>query len=255
MHRFFVTPEQIVGTSITLSDADAHHIADVLRLSPGQPIVVCDGEGYEYEGDIVRCSRDDVTVQVTRVRKSSAEPPIRVILAQGLPKKAEVFELVIQKAAELGVARLVPIISERTVSRPKEGKLENRLVRWNRIAVEAAKQSQRAKVPSVENPLSLTDFLDTIPRDSLFLIPWEMEKSVGIKEALEWGANNCFVRTVVVLIGPEGGFSEQEVDEARRAGAVPVSMGPRILRTETAGIVALGIVLYELGDLGGVAGA
>ena len=251
MHRFFVEPDQIVGDLISIEGPDAHHIADVLRLSPGDPIIVCDGEGYEYQGDIIRYTKDEVTVQVLSVRKSVSESPIRIILAQGMPKKPETLELVIQKATELGVARVVPLITERAVVRLKEERLEKRLSRWNRIALEAAKQSQRAKVPTVDSPLNLTEFLETIPRDAFCLMPWEMEKSTGIKKALDWELNNRFARTVVVLIGPEGGFSEQEIDIACRAGAVPVSMGPRILRTETAGITALGIIQYELGDLGG----
>lgn len=255
MHRFFVEPGQIVGESIIISGTDAHHIADVLRLSPGHRIVICDGEGYEYEGNIFDCSREKVTVHVTRVKKNSSEPPIRVILAQGMPKKADSWELVIQKATELGVSRLVPIISERTVTRPKEDKIESRFLRWKRIALEAAKQSQRAKVPTIDKPLNLTEFLDTVSRDAFCLIPWELEKSVGLKEALKWEQNNRFPRAVVILIGPEGGFSDQEVDQARKAGAIPVSLGPRILRTETAGITVLGIILYELGDLGGASGA
>lgn len=255
VHRFFVEPEQITGAFITIRGNDAHHITNVLRLSPGRSIVVCDGRDYEYEGDIVRCGKESVTAEVISVRRSSAEPPVRVILAQGIPKKAESLELVIQKATELGVAQVVPISTERTAAWQKKDKLGKRVSRWNRIALEAAKQSQRAKVPEISTPLSLTEFLEDIPRDALCLIPWEMEKTVGIKEALEWERNNQFARTVIVLIGPEGGFSEQEIDESRRAGAVPVSLGPRVLRTETAGITALAIILYELGDLGGAAGA
>lgn len=255
MHWFFVEPGQIVGDRIIILGSDAHHIANVLRLSPGQRIVVCDGEGYEYRGPIANVAKDAVEVQVASVRKSASEPPLRIILAQGMPKKPEVLELVIQKATELGATRLVPLVSERTVARPREDKLDSRWTRWNRIALEAAKQSRRAKVPQIDKPFTLTQFLDSIPRDAFCLIPWEMEKATGIKEALQWELNNRLPRTVVILIGPEGGFSQEEIDEACRAGVVPVSMGPRILRTETAGITALGIIQYELGDLGGAVGA
>lgn len=255
MHRFFVEPDQIIGSAAVISGSDAHHINDVLRLCPGKRIIICDGDGYEYTGEIIKAGKDEVAARIVLVMKSRSEPPVRVILAQGMPKKAETLEMVIQKATELGVCRLVPLISERTVVRPKEEKLEKRWTRWNRIALEAAKQSRRAKVPVVDFPCTLKEFLDSVSRDTLCLIPYEMEKSVGIREALEWEASKGFNRPVVIIIGPEGGFSPGEVDEARRAGAVPVSMGPRILRTETAGITALGIVLYELGDLGGAAGA
>lgn len=255
MHRFFVDIEQIVGDQITIVGSDAHHIADVLRLSPGERIIMCDGEGFEYEGEILSSKRSAVTASVLSMKKSTSEPPVRVILAQGIPKKVENLELVIQKATELGVSRLVPLISERTVARLKEDKLDARLSRWNRIALEAAKQSQRAIVPVIDKPMNITEFLDTIPRDALCIIPWEKEKDTGIKEFLQLELENQFPRTTAVLIGPEGGFSEEEVDVARRAGAVPVSLGPRILRTETAGITALSLILYELGDLGGASRA
>lgn len=251
MHRFFVKPEQIVGDRITIVGSDAHHIADVLRLSPGQRIIVCDGDGFEYESEILSCTKNEVKLSVIKVKKSTTEPSIRVILAQGMPKKAENLELVIQKATELGVSRFVPLISERTVVRPKEGKMDTRLSRWGRIALEAAKQSQRAVVPVIDKPMSLKGFLETVPRDAFCIIPWEMEKDTGIKETLQWEQENRILRTAVVLIGPEGGFSQEEIDEARRAGVIPVSLGPRILRTETAAITVLGIVMYELGDLGG----
>ena len=194
-----------------------------------------------------------MTVKVIVVRKSLSEPPIQVVLAQG-SQKAESLELVIQKATELGVSRVVPLITDRTVARPKDDKLDSRLKRWKRIALEAAKQSQRARVPVVDKPLDLIGFLETVPRDALCLIPWEMEKNVGIKEILDWEVKNGFSRTVAVLIGPEGGFSEQEVDEARKAGAIPVSMGPRILHGDCWDY-GNGNNSIELGDLGGAAGA
>ncbi len=244
-------PEQITGDLVTIVGSDAHHIADVLRLSPGQRIIVSDGEGFEYEGEILACTRNEVTLSVISVKKSISEPPFRVVLAQGMPKKAENLELVIQKAVELGVSRVVPLISERTVVRLQEDKLDSRMSRWNRIALEAAKQSQRAIIPVVDKPMNLREFLETIPRDAFCIIPWEMEKDTGIKEVLQWELENRLPRMAVVLIGPEGGFSQGEIEEARRAGVVPVSLGPRILRTETAAITALSIVLYELGDLGG----
>jgi 16S rRNA (uracil1498-N3)-methyltransferase len=255
MKRFFVNAQNIIGASAQIVGDEAHHIINVLRMEPGSPLLICDGEGYEYEGRIAELDNNEVIVKIVRVKRTTREPKLQVILAQGLAKKADSFELVVQKSTELGVSRLVPLLTERTVVRAKEEKYHNRKKRWQRIALEAAKVSQRGMVPVVESPTSLRDFLEKIPRDILCLMPWEGEQSVGIGEVLQREVGNNFPRPVAILIGPEGGFSEEEVDCARRSGAVPVTLGPRILRTETAGIIALGIVLYELGDLGGAKGA
>jgi len=255
MNRFFVVSKDIIGTSAVITGREAHHIVKVLRMKPGNRLLVCEGEGYEYEGQIDRIEGDRVFVKIIKVRRSTAEPPLTVILAQGLTKKMDKFELVVQKSTELGVSRVVPLLTERTVVRLSKDKSGSRRERWQKIALEAAKQSQRAKVPGVDFPTDLRTFLEAIPRDMLCLMPWEGEQAVSIREVLRWEKENNFRRPAALLIGPEGGFSPEEVDYARRSGAVPVSLGPRILRSETAGIVALGIILYELGDLGGAVSA
>jgi len=251
MNRFFVDPQQINGTRVVITGGDAHHIINVLRLKLGSRIVLSDGENYEYEGIIDKLGSDSVSVAIEVMKRSLSEPPVDIILAQGITKKMDKFELVVQKASELGAVRIVPLVTERTVVEIASEKGERRRERWQRIALEAAKQSQRARIPEVDTPTDMESFLNSIPRDILCIIPWEGETAVGIKEILKLEKEKREMAGAALIIGPEGGFSKEEVDRARRAGAVPVSMGPRILRSETAGIVALGILMYELGDLGG----
>ncbi|NLO88728.1 MAG: 16S rRNA (uracil(1498)-N(3))-methyltransferase [Clostridia bacterium] len=251
MNRFFVNPEQIVGTRVVITDGDAHHIINVLRLKLGSRIALSDGDNYEYEGIIDQLKKDSVVIKIDSMRRSQAEPPVDIILAQGITKKMDKFELVVQKATELGAVRIVPLVTERTVVELAVEKGEKRRDRWQRIALEAAKQSQRARIPKVDTPTDMDSFLKSIPRDILCIIPWEGERAMGIKEVLNLEREKRDIREAVLIIGPEGGFSQEEVERARKAGAVPASLGPRILRSETAGIVALGILMYELGDLGG----
>jgi len=251
MNRFFVNPEQIIGTRVVITGGDAHHIINVLRLKLGSRILLSDGENYEYEGIIDQLKNNSVGIEIDVMKRSHSEPPVDIILAQGITKKMDKFELVVQKASELGAVRIVPLVTKRTVVELALEKGEKRRDRWQRIALEAAKQSQRARIPKVDAPTNMESFLKSIPRDILCIIPWEGETAVGIKEVLKFEREKRDISGAALIIGPEGGFSREEVDSARRAGAVPVSMGPRILRSETAGIVALGILMYELGDLGG----
>ena len=246
-----MNPEQIIGTRVVITGGDAHHIINVLRLKLGSRILLSDGENYEYEGIIDQLKNNSVGIEIDVMKRSHSEPPVDIILAQGITKKMDKFELVVQKASELGAVRIVPLVTKRTVVELALEKGEKRRDRWQRIALEAAKQSQRARIPKVDAPTNMESFLKSIPRDILCIIPWEGETAVGIKEVLKFEREKRDISGAALIIGPEGGFSREEVDSARRAGAVPVSMGPRILRSETAGIVALGILMYELGDLGG----
>ena len=251
MNRFFISPKNIVGAAARLSGAEAHHALNVFRMKKGDPIVICDGEGYEYEGLIEDLGKNEVSVKITRAKRSLSEPPLEIILAQAVSKKSDKFEWVIQKATELGVSRIVPLVTERTLVRIKDTTLDARLERWRRIGLEAAKQSRRSRTPVIDTLKSLTEFLESIPRDVFCLIPWEEERTAGIRDILRCEKENNYPRPAAVVIGPEGGFTEEEIRCARKAGCIPVSLGPRILRTETAGITAVGIVMYELGDLGG----
>lgn len=252
MARFFVPEHVIQNNIVVITGPDVKHIARVLRLEPGDSVEICTGEGQgrEFTAAIREITNKDVTCEITGEKSSVTEPPVRVILYQGLPK-GEKMELVIQKSVELGVSRVVPVICERTVVKLDDKKASERRIRWQRVAAEAAKQSRRTVIPEVAVPVPFNQAVQQIDSDMLAVMPWEEEHIKGISAVLKSEPGGH--RSVAVFIGPEGGFSRIEADLARARGVVPVSLGPRIMRTETAGIVAVAIVLYELGDLGGTA--
>lgn len=251
MHRFFVDKKNIFedkGIIIIDDPEDVKHISRVLRLKEDQPIEICDGHNREYIGKISIVDKKEIKVWILENKESVTEPPIGVDLLQGIPKSTK-MELIIQKCTELGINRVIPIITERTVVQLKDKKSEDKKVqRWQKIADEASKQSKRSVIPEVSSPLAFNKGIERFYDYDLVMIPYEDEGKKGIKEVLK---ENNEANKIAIIIGPEGGFQEEEVEIARGRGAIPVSLGPRILRTETAGITALSIVMYELGDLGG----
>ena len=248
--RFFISPGQITGQRIAVSGEDVRHIAAVLRMKTGDELLLCDGQGTEYQARIEQVSKNEISTEIVSQSKQALLVP-RITLGQGLPK-SDKMDLIVQKATELGVARIVPLITERTIVKVKDE--EKRITRWQKISREAAMQSNRPDIPIVENIRSLRDFIlsldpgpPTLPPGSsgpgtLLLLPWE-EGTEPIKKVLR---SRHEVASVVVLIGPEGGFSAAEAGMARDKGFHPVSLGPNILRTETAAIATLSMITYEL---------
>ncbi|MEL7567950.1 MAG: 16S rRNA (uracil(1498)-N(3))-methyltransferase [Dehalobacterium sp.] len=248
MNRFFVLPEQIVNAVITITGSDVNHIGRVLRLKAGDQIMVADGTGREYLAELTEIDEQKVEAAIKESLASANEPPLDVYLLQGLPK-GEKMELIIQKCTEIGIRKIIPVNMERTVIRLTGEKAEKRRERWQRIAAEAAKQCQRSMVPEVAPICNLTQAIKQLPEPAMLIMPWEEAKDLGLKDFFR---NNIpFSGPIALIIGPEGGISRDEALFAEEHGAVKVSLGPRILRTETAGLVALSIILYELGDLGG----
>jgi len=247
MPRFFVAPEQVQGDSITVTGPEVHHIKKVLRLGPGDIITLLDGCGNFWDSRIESLTGETVNCQVLRRGLAGGEPPLRVVLVQGLAK-GDRMDTVIQKGTELGAAAFWPVFCKRSVVRLDAAKKASRLERWQRIAVGAAKQCRRALVPEVLEPVDWSTALDMIPPNALVLILWEDEAGRTLKDALH---SHTKTDEVYLLIGPEGGLEQQEVEEACLRGGIPVTLGPRILRTETAGLAALAMLLYQWGDLGG----
>jgi 16S rRNA (uracil1498-N3)-methyltransferase len=245
VHRFYVSREQINNGTATINGEEYKHLARVLRLVPGDLVVVFDGAGWEYDGVIKRLQDGQADVSLTSSRFLPRESALEVWLAQGLPK-GDKMELIIQKATELGVRGIIPLELERSIVKLDEKKKKEKRERWQKIAVEAVKQSRRSLIPQVLQPCSLELFLGNIPQGALLLVPWE-EGGASLKGVLEKTPSN---KPVYIIIGPEGGLSEKEVALARSSGAVTVSLGPRILRTETAGLAAVTAVMYQWGDLG-----
>ena len=246
--RIFIDklPAQDAGTSITLAGDEGKYLCRVLRLSEGDSVTLCTGGGLEYECGIKELAGKTATVSIDSVCRVDRESPLGITLCQALPKGKK-MDLILQKGTELGVRSFVPLISSRSVSRPEGG--SEKSSRWSKIVLEAARQCGRNFIPPVEKPASLDEVLSGYAGDSddsvLKLIPWEGEEALGIKSLAHED-----VREVVILIGPEGGFSEEEVARAGQAGFKPVTLGRRLLRTETAGLATVSILQYLWGDMG-----
>jgi 16S rRNA (uracil1498-N3)-methyltransferase len=246
MPRFFVGKSDVSCDFIDISGEDYNHIRKVLRLKSGDRITVCDGEGTDYLVEIVNFEDAAVKTRIVESIKNSTEPPVQITLFQGLPK-SDKMDYIIQKAVELGICEIVPVITERTVVKTDRKNSDKKCERWNRISMEAAKQCNRGIIPKVEFPVSFKEALDAAKGSSLSLIPYEKETGINLREVL---TNRSSKGKVSVFIGPEGGFTETEIEAALSCGIQPVTLGPRILRTETAGIAVLAILMYELGDVG-----
>jgi len=249
MPRLFVFEKLAIGDEIVIAGEEAHHIIRVLRLGPGHSVSISDGKSVESLGVI-----SDIDIRDTKIKirildqnKSKETKPF-ITLLQALPK-GEKFDWIIQKSTELGVSKIIPVITQRTIVNILPSKLERRMERWNKIAIEAAKQSLRMDIPQIGELSTFDASLREVEKHRLSIIPWEQEKELSIRKALK--SIDGTVTKVAVFIGPEGGFSPEEVKKAKEMGAVSVSLGPRILRTETAAIAVCSILMYELGGMEG----
>lgn len=252
MRRFFVEEKNIREKKVIIEGDEARHIAQVLRLEEKDKIKVFTGKGREYLTEIIQVNKKEVVGRILKESRLDTEPPIEITLVQGLPK-SDKMDFIVQKVTELGVRRIIPVITQRTIVRLDKEKAGKRRNRWQRITLEAAKQSGRAIIPEVREVIPFIQALDNLNRESLNLIPWEEETSTSLKKILKQFTVNrkrLTVNGITVFIGPEGGFTSEEVEAAKEKGVDSVSLGPRLLRTETAGLVTLAMILYELGDLG-----
>jgi 16S rRNA (uracil1498-N3)-methyltransferase len=240
MNRFFIEKEQIDGDWAIVYGEDAKHISTVLRLKQGEQVVLCDGEGTDYQARIARVEKDRIAFDLLSSCACEAEPSTKVTLFQGLPKAGK-LESIIQKSVELGATEIVPFAAKRSVVRLTKKEFSGKLERYQRVAYEAAKQSGRGTVPDVEGLADVPE-IDPAAFD-LFLMPYEQERETTLKEAFRSAGRP---KTVGVAIGPEGGFDPEEAELLKQKGAVCVTLGRRILRTETAGPAVLAMLLYEL---------
>lgn len=239
MPRFFVSPEAISDGAISIVGDNARHIARSLRMAVGDSVTVCDGSGAEYHCILARIRDEECTAEVQEITPSRAEPPARITLYMAYPK-GDKLETVVQKSVELGASSIVPFESERCIKRPAPEKAEKQTARLSRIAEEAAKQCGRAFLPTVERPISLSALLSRIPSHSLVLFCYEREEAHTIRHTLESLA--AIPTDIAVIVGAEGGFSEKEAEAITAAGAACVTLGPRILRCETAPDYALAVI-------------
>jgi len=245
MSRFYVPAPRIEKGMLRVEGNEVKHIRRVLRLKAGDGIIVFDSLGKEYEGTIVEEAPSSVVIKIQNIFLSKRDSPLEITLAQSL-LKGEKMDYLIQKATELGVKEIIPFFSSRSVPLlEKSGKLK-RYHRWGRIAIEASKQCGRGVVPKIEPLQDYSEILHMTYPDSLRLILWEREGG-KLKEVLERSKEKT---RIFFIVGPEGGFSLDEVEEAKRAGFIPVTLGKRILRAETASLCLLSILQYEQGDIG-----
>ena len=243
MHRFFVEPSQIGEREIVITGPDVNHIRNVLRMRAGEELLAADGQGSEYRCILRELQDSEIRAEICRKLSGSAELPSRITLFQGLPK-SDKMDLIIQKCVELGVFRIVPVTTKRTVVKLDAKKEESRRKRWTAVSESAAKQSGRGIIPEISGVRGFKEAVEEAGELDVCLIPYEkaenMARTREILSGIPAGAS------IGVFIGPEGGFEEEEVREAMAAGARPITLGRRILRTETAGMAVLAMLGYLL---------
>ena len=253
MSRFFVEKSQIDPEgAVIIKGTDVNHMQNVLRMKPGDSFTACDSTGMEYNCVLESFSENEARGAIISCKKGDTEPRTPCTLLQGIPK-GDKMELIIQKNIELGVNRIIPVIMERTVVKFKDQKdIDKKTERWNRIAMEAAKQCGRLAVPEVARPVSLKEAIDILEgeqcQNMLKLAPYENERDIRLKDILRGRDSESTLQAIAFLIGPEGGISEAEMELLNEAGFIPVSLGKRILRTETAGFAVMAAIRYELED-------
>ncbi len=242
MYRFYIDDNQYDGEFVRVTGSDVNHISNVLRLQKGDWVILCNGEGTDYTGRIEEFEPDEVLVKILKVSEAGSELPSKIYLFQGLPK-SDKMEFIIQKAVETGVFEVIPVNMKRCVKKiNEEKKLAKKLARWNQISEAAAKQSGRGIVPSVKSIMSFKEALEYARSLDYTLMPYELEEvndksRENFREAITG-------KSIGIFIGPEGGIDESEVQLALENGVKAVSLGKRILRTETAGIVTTSFLIY-----------
>lgn len=244
MSRFFIPKENIRDNKIYIAGDDVAHISRVLRMDIGDELICCDGCGNDYTVKISEISKKEVICNIVSKEKAETEPNISVILIQGIPKASK-MDYIIQKTTELGISHIYPCSLSRCVSKVEGDK---KTERWQKIAQEASKQSGRGVVPVVHNPIDLNEAISILNNVDVSFVPYECTEESYLKPILSSAQG---VKTVAYLIGPEGGFDKSEIELIEKNGINVVTLGKRILRTETAGEAVLSMVMYEIGDING----
>jgi 16S rRNA (uracil1498-N3)-methyltransferase len=247
MRRFFIEQSKITSTKIFITGSDAAHIKKVLRMKSGDRIGLFDGRGFEYEARIENLLAGSIEVLITKRFLSASESPVQIIAAQALLKDKKMDSLA-RQLTEIGVARLIPFTSIRSVPRPDKKRLSARRKRWEKIAIEALKQCRRGHVTEIGETITFNDVIKIDDECDLKIVFWENESKPIGDAAQQVHDRHC--RKILAVLGPEGGFTEKEIEDARACGFFTVSLGPRILRAETAAIAACTILQYLFGDMG-----
>lgn len=243
MHHFFVTPQQISGDKIRIEGGDVNHMKNVLRMKLHEKAEISDGESRTYLCEVEAYEEDVAVLHILEEMEADTEPASKLYLFQGLPK-SDKMELIVQKAVELGVYQVIPVAMKRSVVRLDDKKAEKKADRWNSIAESAAKQAGRSRIPEVTMPLSYNEALKMAEELDVTLLPYELAGGMEVtREVIRQIKSG---QSVGIFIGPEGGFEPEEVDAAVSMGAKVITLGRRILRTETAGLATLAVLMFEL---------
>jgi len=246
MRYFFIEQPTGSGPTSLITGPDARHIKTVLRLKPGDRIGLFDGKGFEYEARIVAISSGKVEIAVMQCLPAAAESPVKIVVAQAFLKEKKMDSL-IRQLSELGITGWLPFFAERSVPRPDQKQLLARTQRWQKIAREALKQCKRGRIPEIGETVSFENVLSQSESSDLKIAFWE-DEAAPFKVSLTKFERP--VNTIFVLLGPEGGFTVQEIERARARGFVTAGLGPRILRAETATVAACTLLQYLYGDMG-----
>lgn len=251
MHKFFVPATNINDNIASIEGEDVKHIHKVLRLKPGEKVSINNCNGKEYLGIIDTIDKKLVLVNIIEKLDKNNESQLNIYLYQGFPKSTK-MDYIVQKSTELGVKHIIPLITNRVVVK-NQNKESKKIDRWNRIALEACKQCKRSIIPKVHDPVKFEEAIDQMKSMDLVLVPYENKYNYGIKSLMkDISEIKDNIKNIAIVIGPEGGFEESEIKKLQDEKANIITLGPRIFRTETAGIVCSSIILYELGDLGGI---
>lgn len=242
MHRFFADSSAINGETVVITGDDVNHISRVLRLKCGDEIEVCDKNKTDYLCTVSEISKTEVLAKIIKKTENKNESPVDITLYQGVPK-GEKMDDIVRKCVELGVKTIVPVVMKRTVVKVKAPYPKTQ--RWERIILEAAKQCKRGIIPHISEPISFDEMLNNLTDEELNILPYENEDTTSLKDVLK---NNARLKKINIIIGPEGGFDDEEIEKAKQNKIFTVTLGPRIMRCETAPIAAVSAVMYELGD-------
>lgn len=240
---FYIKSEQIDGENISIIGNDVKHIKNVLRYKVDDELEVCDENEVRYKTRITRFLEEEILLEIVEVSEKNTEMSVVVDLYQGLPK-SDKMDMIVQKNTELGINRIIPVLTDRVIVKIENSNEKKKLDRWNKIASESAKQSGRQKIPIVENIENLENIVENLSKYDIVIVPFECEKDKSLKMALKNKEKKH--QSIAIIIGPEGGFSDKDITMLENlSNVVKVSLGQRILRTETAGIATLAMILYE----------
>lgn len=246
MYQFFVEQNQISEKTVIITGSDVNHIKNVLRIKLGEEFnVVTENSNLEYRCTIREFAEDEIICDLLFVKENDTELDAEIILFQGLPK-GDKMELIIQKAVELGVSKIVPVAMDRSVVKLDDGKAHKKIARWNAISEAAAKQSKRRIIPEVTMPISVSEIMKEYNNLDVKILPYEMADMAAMDKTRELIKSICPGQKIGIFIGPEGGFAEREYEKAIENGWQEITLGHRILRTETAGFVVLSWIIMQI---------